>query len=510
MADQRQRMKRAGTIPSCGINGLINAANKNDRFKLLEDDAVLPANLTNPVHPIFRQLEGQRHLHLALQLASQFLLHDRLLEFFVPLLFGRQMHSCKSQMTYLSDPMIYASEAKQAQLLSAVRDALLCLADRTEICFVDHEKQLSYARTIATDFNTTLATTCCKAHQKAVSPKIELNDKFLRFYSKAKGYALASRCAQYRHDFLFAATLVHEVVHAVGVMRRGDLVEPHYRQGYPETEWGYAWENFMFGSILNPQDKNQPGTHLLMRKVWADRNIANANGGKEYCDVSMSWIAQWFRNETWNIVAEQGPTAIAPPVTHFKVQISHRLGAWVITSDRADVRKDISELYKHWQRQNRQLKFEEPTEDGRQASYMIYFNNRTKAQLQESNVPIPPRVRDTLKPSLIKTLLSSGKPDHGIAKPLCAVNKPPTKTPLVIVDRTPSPCGTRKRRTNIDDFEQSLTGTKRIRPMPLSTHDYDDCSNLGCIEGIEFRGLEGPSTFSERQALRVGDPCCMF
>jgi hypothetical protein len=360
--------------------------------------------------------------------------------------------------------MVYASKAKQAQLLLAVRDALQCLADRVEICFVNHKKQRLYARTIANDFRSTPATSCCGAHQRDVSPKIELTDKFLHFYSDTDSYASASRCAQYRNDFLFAATLVHEVVHAVGVLRRGDLVEPHYRQDYPETEWGYAWENFMFGSILNPQDKTQPGTHLLMRKVWANSNSEDAKGGKEYCDVSMSWIAQWFRNETWDIVAKHGPTAVSPPTTHFKIQVSHQLGAWVVTSDNPHVRKDVSDLYKHWQQYNRQLKFGEPSVEGQRASYMIYYNARTKTELQESNVPVPQRVRDTPKPYLIRTLLSSGKPDHSIRKPLSIVGKPLTNTPLVAVCRARSPCGTGKHRPDTGyDVDRLLSTTKRMR-----------------------------------------------
>ena len=249
MAGQRQRMKRAQITPSYGINSLIEAANSNDRFKLLEDGAVLPANLTNPVHPIFHQLEGEKQFHLALQLASHFLLHDRLLEFFVPLLFGDELYDMQSKKTYLRDPLVNASKAKQASLLAAVRESLQGLAERVEICLSDHKKQRLYARTIASDYALKPGTTCCRAFQERVSPKIEITDKFLRYYNDADGYAVASRCAQFRHDFLFATTLVHEIVHAAGIMRRGNLTEPHYRPDFPETEWGYAWENFMFGSV---------------------------------------------------------------------------------------------------------------------------------------------------------------------------------------------------------------------------------------------------------------------
>ncbi|XPS68138.1 hypothetical protein M3J09_000429 [Ascochyta lentis] len=443
--DQSQRMKRTEIAPSASINSLIDAANSNDRFKLLEDDAVLPANLTNPVHPIFHQLEGEAQLHLALQLASHFLLHDRLLEFFVPLVFGSESFDLQCRKVYLCDPLLKASKAKQAQLLSDVRKALDCLAQRIEFGFVNHKKERLYARTIANDVKSMPTSSCCRAFQGEVSPKIELTNKFLQYYNSADGYVAASRCARYRHDFLFATTLVHEVVHAVGVMRRGNVDEPHYRPDFPETEWGYAWENFMFGSIINPQDKTRPGTHLLMRKVWADPKLADANGGKEYSDVPVSWIAQWFRNKTWDIVAKQGPTAITPPTAHFKIQISHELGAWVVSSECPDVRKSIADLYKRWQMYDRRVKCEELALDGSRASNKIYHSTVTAAELQGSNVPIPQRQ------------------PRNMDKPHYASN-----APLIAVCRATSPYNTRKRRGSAyDESDKQSMSIKR-----LCTHEH--------------------------------------
>ncbi|KAF1364071.1 hypothetical protein EJ07DRAFT_100297 [Lizonia empirigonia] len=454
MTDQRQRMKRAQTSPRSGINSLINAANRNDRFKLLEDDAVLPANLVNPIHPVFRQLEGETQLYLGLQLASHFLLHDRLLEFFVPLLFGHESVDLRSNKSYLCDPSVKASKAEQASLLSAVRKALQSLAQRVEICFSSHKKE------------------CLKVY-----PRIEITDKFLQFYNSADGYTAASRCAQFRHDFLFATTLVHEIVHAVGVMRRGNLTEPHYRPDFPETEWGYAWENFMFGSIFNPQDKAKLGTHLLMRKVWADAKVADAKGGKEYCDVSMSWIAQWFRNETWEIVASQGPTAIALPTTHFKIQISHEFGAWIVSSDCSDVRKDISALWKRWQRHGRHLKAEEPPVNGRGTSHKIYYKTRKMVELQVSNVPIPQRTHGPIpqrthgqldQQAVVLRLLATAKTKDSTARQKAGAYKQlnAAKAPLVAVCRAASPYKTRKRRVDIQDDDLSPTTVKRVRTEP--------------------------------------------
>lgn len=474
MDKQRPPEKRADGPSSNLINDLINAANTNDRFNLLEDDAVLPGNLASPIHPLFHQLKHDERLHQALQLASHFLLHERLLEFFVPLLYGRVMHDLESTRRYLCNPLIDASKAKQALLLAEVRQALECLATRIKIIFVS-QKQRAWARTIIDDSASTTDPCCCRAFQTRRSPKIEITEKFAMFYHAGDGYAKATRCAQFRHDFLFATTLVHEVVHAVGVMRRGDLSEPHYQLDFPATEWGYAWENFMFGCIINPQDKRYAGTHMLMRKIWADVKTANENGGKEYSDVSMSWIAQWFRAETWYTVENAGPTAIAPPTIHFKIQISEKLGAWVVWSDNLDVREDTASLYSRWQIQ---LKTEDRSADGRQVSRVVYFRELTATDLQVPNVSVPQRVRDAPKAPLIQNLLASKrrnakKPARGMRRkrPTCAnadllsptqnhVKLPPSPTPgftpinapLIAACRASSPCGTqRKRRTNNDE-----------------------------------------------------------
>ncbi|KAJ4989064.1 hypothetical protein SVAN01_05502 [Stagonosporopsis vannaccii] len=404
MAKQNSRAKFADATGNYGVDAVINAANANDRFKLLEDDRVCPANLTNPIHPLFHQLKGENHLQLALQLASQFLLHDRTLEFFVPLLHGREIQDLPSMKRFLCDPLVYASQAREVQYLASVRQALQCLAKHLNISFVNSGQKRVWGLTRAVDMAPSLTTSCCQAFQKRKSPEILLSNKFLQFYQDPHGYAQACRCARFRHDFLFATTLVHEVVHAVGVMQRGNLVEPHYRIDYPETEWGYAWENFMFGSILNPQAKDRPGTWLLMRKVWADANVATDNGGKEYCDVPMSWVAQWFRTETWKVVAERGPTAVPPPTTHFKIRTDHKLGAWIVSSEDVDVRKDIAELNARWRQSDT-----EPD--------LIFWNQRTAAELQESNVPVPSRIREVPKSSLIQQMVLPSKPKKSTKQP---------------------------------------------------------------------------------------------
>ncbi|KAF2031639.1 hypothetical protein EK21DRAFT_62708 [Setomelanomma holmii] len=374
---------------SSAINSLIATANKNDRLHLLEDDSVLPADLDNPIHPIFCWFDCDGSLSQMLRLASHFLTHDTVLEFFVPLLYGREMVDTDSSIrrTYLSNPLAYASTAKREELLDGVRQALHCLAHSIQYRFMKPERRV-YARTLTDAAIPAHASSCSAVFQRRLTARIELADHFIHFHESDDGYAASSRCAQFRHDFLFASTLVHEIVHALGVMRRGNLVEPHIHADHPDTEWGYAWEHFVFGCIINPQDRTRPGTHLLMRKIWADPKLAEEAGGKEYSDVSMSYIAQWFRKETWDIIAARGPTAIPPPIAHFKIQTSQKYGAWIVSSNCSNIKEDINRLHKQWRQQIAVL-------DAKglpiSTCSKIFWVKRTRRALQRANVPIPSR-----------------------------------------------------------------------------------------------------------------------
>ena len=448
----RKNARKASSL-TIDLGFLVDIANKNDRFNMLDDDSVLPADLINPIHPIFHQIEAIDQLQLGLQLASHFLLHDQLLDFFVPLLYGRVTTDSRSAKRYLGGPLLYASKAKQAQLRTGVRQALQCLAHHVDISFVEQSKGV-WARTISTDITTPLTSNCCQIFQRKVSPRIEITEWFLKFYEDKNGYAKATRCAQYRHDFLFAITLVHEIVHAVGVMRRGDLNEPYYCLDYPGTEWGYAWENFMFGCIINPQQKTSSGTYVLMRKVWADDNTANEHGGKEYCNVSVSWIAKWFRNETWNIITENGPDAIAPPLTHFKIQISNELCAWVIYAGDPAVQKAMADL------DAQRIDYEKSHPDSRKMAKIIY-NERTLLELQQSNVPLPQRLPSVPRPSRVDSIMSGSSLVDSVlssSKLLLPIVKSP-----IMVYRESSQCRIgQKRRADANADADVLPGpTKR-------------------------------------------------
>ncbi|KAF1844627.1 uncharacterized protein K460DRAFT_249139, partial [Cucurbitaria berberidis CBS 394.84] len=391
-----------------GINSLIAACNTNDRFKLLEDDNVLPSDLDNSIHPIFSWFPCNGRMKQMLQLASQFITHDSLLVFFVPLLYGRELTGAinATSKTYLSDPLANVPEAKITEYIAGVREALHCLGHSIVFEFTPPAKRV-YARTIRSNDKPTHTSTCCPAFQRRYSAKIEIADYFRTYYDDERGYAAASRCAQFRHDFLFASTLVHELVHAIGVLRRGNLNEPHIRADCPDTEWGYGWEHFMFGSIINPQDRTGHGTHLLMRKIWSDPKVADKAGGKEYCDVPMSYIAQWFRNKTWGTIDEHGPTAIPPPTAHFKIQSSKKHCAWVVATDCPEVKSDLIALHNGWKEYTQKLQLSARSARGSSSppagvsvATKILWRLQTTEELQKTNVPfivrIPKRMQQCL------------------------------------------------------------------------------------------------------------------
>jgi hypothetical protein len=149
MTDQQKSEKRTAPETSSGINSLIAAANSDDRFKLLEDDCVPAANLTNAIHPIFWWFDCDGPMKQMLQLASHFLAHDSVLVFFVPLLYGRLLmrNNGSTIKSYLSDPFVHCSDARPEEIIAGVRQALHCLAHTIEFRFMKPEKRV-YARTL--------------------------------------------------------------------------------------------------------------------------------------------------------------------------------------------------------------------------------------------------------------------------------------------------------------------------------------------------------------------------
>jgi hypothetical protein len=103
----------------------------------------------------------------------------------------------------------------------------------------------------------------------------------------------------------------------------------------------------------------------------------------------MNYIAQWFQQSTWDTIARQGPTAIAPPVTHFKIQSSRKYGAWIVSTDCINIKEDLLALHRTWKQQGRELV---AVGHHKTPISRIFWRFQTTEALQESNVPTPPRI----------------------------------------------------------------------------------------------------------------------
>ena len=329
---------------------LITAANRYDRFRLLNDASVLASDLDNPIHPLFRNSNFEygnefdsgdfiyEKMKQALRLASMFLQRDAVLEWFVVPLLGRPLQSLradgKTKQTYLSNPLANKSESQRSDLINEVRKALHCLSKCITFRFLENDPESKvYARTVVDKelppHEHTSA--CTKLFTSKHAVRIEIRPQYMRMLLNE--YDESSRCKQFRLDFNLAISIVHEICHAVGVMRRGNLSEPYLRCDHPKAEFGQAWENSMFGAVMNPFDQDSDAIGFVMRRIWSDNAVAKAAGGKEWTAVPMSYIAQWFRKDTWDVIAERGPAAIPPPHVDLKIISTTNSPYYTVYSD---------------------------------------------------------------------------------------------------------------------------------------------------------------------------------
>ncbi|KAF2471417.1 uncharacterized protein BDR25DRAFT_368253, partial [Lindgomyces ingoldianus] len=306
---------------------LVTVVNSKDQYNLLEDPSIPKPDLDAEIHAIFQKSNWKGvndilflNLQPSLRLASMFLRNESFLEWLVAPLVGRMLTDIQSGKTYLSDPLRNRTGTERNGLVQEVRMALHCLAHSTHFHFEAPTQSKFYGRTMI-HRTQPLHTSVCTSRfiRNNLGIKIEIRLEYQRFLENS--YTSSTLCQRLRHDFSLATTLVHELVHAIGIMRRGDLKEPHLRLDEPEnSELGNAFENFFFGAIINPADKASDAPSFLMGKPWADDKTTDAAGGKEWVTIPMSYVAQWFRKDTWDIIKKDGPTAIPPPSVRLKVQ----------------------------------------------------------------------------------------------------------------------------------------------------------------------------------------------
>jgi hypothetical protein len=345
-------------------NLLVSAANgyQNDRFRLLHDPSAPLPNIDIEVHPVFQESNWEglspvvyERLQQSLRFSSMFLEDESTLEFLVGPLLGRVLKDSRSGNDYLTDPLASKSASERKKFTRKVREALLCLSHSIQFSFATGHIHC-YAKTTIGKAQPQHTAKCTGLFENKLSTSIFIQKYTLAFYTNQ--HATASSSEKMRKDFCMAATLVHELCHAVGVMRRGHICEPYISLDHHTTEFGSAWENFMFGGIINPIDPHSDVPCIMMYKIWSDNQAAFAAGGKEHAAVPMSYIAQWFQKSTWEAIAKGGPTAIPPPRFELRLRGSKKDGEhvkhYIYTTSRDAIRdlRTFREEVKGWRQPN--------------------------------------------------------------------------------------------------------------------------------------------------------------
>jgi hypothetical protein len=327
---------------------LISTANKHDRFKLLDSPSIPVPDIDNDIHPLFQasnfantNSDTYRELKHTLQLASLFLKYDSVLEWFIAPLLGLPLIESKSKKIYLSDPLANKSRRGRKILIQKVREALDCLSHSIKFRFVSSDVKYFARTTIQTDRSYSHGPKCPQYAKPRMGVLIEMRGQYQDFLQKFS--TSCPTATRLRHDFSLAVTMFHEIAHAVGVMRRGHLREPYIRLDHPKAEFGYAWENFMFGGVINPFDRASSEIGFLMRKMWTDDSKLTNGGVREWGSVPIAYIAQWFQRRTWQIIEKRGPSAIPPPISHLKLR-SYPGQSYVLLSDSLQALEDVRAL----------------------------------------------------------------------------------------------------------------------------------------------------------------------
>jgi hypothetical protein len=318
------------------LEKLFKILNRGDRFNLLDDPTVQAGNLQNDIHPIFHHshfLGLTAHLKQALQLASLYLTTHSLLDFYLPLTFGVSKKDDDGR-TY----KFYQGSNREAEL-EFIDAAIICLSHSLTWEWTMFDLKHVWGRTkqrkdvppqhieakcpvydTGDDKNPTYYFT------ESTKCLIEINKTMLDFYLDEKnGYATRSRCEQFRHDFQLALVLGHEIAHAYSGMANGTLREPWLARDHPSNEHGFAWENFMFGTLINPPKKSTTGEYIHIHSVWKNRDVMRKYWGHEWTAVPVAWTAQWFRTERWDEVEKTGHRAVALPDPKLKIWLSYGL-----------------------------------------------------------------------------------------------------------------------------------------------------------------------------------------
>jgi hypothetical protein len=413
------------------LEKLFNILNRGDRFNLLDNPTVQAGNLQNNIHPIFHHshfLGLTENFKQALQLASLYLTTHSLLDFYLPLTFGVTEKDNDDGRTY----KFYQGSDREYEL-ECIEAAMICLSHSLTWDWTIFEPKHVWGRTkqrkgVPTQhiqgecpvYDTGSDENPMYYFTKNTQCLVELNKDILDFYLDEKdGYATRSRCEQFRHDFQLALVLGHEIAHAYSTMANGTMREPWLARDHPRNEHGFAWENFMFGTLINPPKKTTTGEYIQMHSVWKNKDVLRKYWGHEWTAIPVAWTAQWFRTETWDEVERAGHRAVALPEPKLKVWLSYGLDKHVVYTDDEDARADLE-----WARDSAALSFlfskggfdDIPSKQVSRAAWMPMCD-----LAKESFVPTPQRHFDEALVDDQQYLKNAQNRDHNVWKALKAV-----------------------------------------------------------------------------------------
>lgn len=331
------------------VERLFTILNRGDRFNLADDPTVHPGNLDNCIHPIFQNaqfLGRSKHFKQALQLASLYLTTPSLLDFYLPLTFGSwHKDDGKLYQTYFR-----SDEVSRELELHVMQDLMKCISHSLVWEWKEFDEGRKWGSTEYNENYVSDHTDECPVQAQDTKKhffktntgcKISLNHGILDFYlNEETGYVSRSRCEQFRQDFQLALVMGHEIAHAYGAMCHGNLKEPWLSQDHPRNELGYAWENFVFGTLIDPVDRHPSGDYIHAHKTWQSREVRSKYDSCELTAIPVAWTAQWFRTDTWANIELYGHRAVGLPDPTLKVYLS-RWNRHVVFTDDEDAWADL-------------------------------------------------------------------------------------------------------------------------------------------------------------------------
>ncbi|KAF2420564.1 hypothetical protein EJ08DRAFT_653776 [Tothia fuscella] len=164
--------------------------------------------------------------------------------------------------------------------------------------------------------------------------RITLNRRYLNYFRRVKSDLrrlprdMCNKGLYIRTLWQFAVNLVHETAHTVCEHRFPDYISsPFYETDQslgeddyvwynttdPARELGRSWENWAFGGLIQPASrrlkKNGQAVYAVVSSYgmflaeWEAKNLFDRY---ELMAVPTEWFAQWFKQDTWDQMAEYG------------------------------------------------------------------------------------------------------------------------------------------------------------------------------------------------------------